>query len=30
MTTAEQDQLAALLLREGISGVLERLGIKED
>ena len=30
MTAAEQDQLAALLLREGISGVLERLGIKEE
>ncbi len=30
MTSGEQDQLAALLLREGISGVLERLGIKEE
>lgn len=30
MTTAEQEQLAALLLREGIRGVLERLGIQEE
>ncbi|MCE0489269.1 putative DNA-binding transcriptional regulator [Pantoea sp. Mb-10] len=29
MTPAEQEQLAALLLREGIRGVLTRLGISE-
>ena len=29
MTQTEQDQLAALLLREGIRGVLERLGIQD-
>jgi hypothetical protein len=30
MTAAEQEQFAALLLREGIRGVLERLGIQEE
>ena len=30
MTTVEQEQFAALLLREGIRGVLERLGIQEE
>ncbi|ERK05689.1 MAG: putative DNA-binding transcriptional regulator [Pantoea sp.] len=29
MTVAEQEQLVALLLREGIRGVLQRLGIQE-
>jgi len=30
MTATEQEQLAALLLREGIRGVLQRLGIQEE
>jgi len=30
MTVVEQEQFAALLLREGIRGVLERLGIQEE
>ena len=30
MTQEEQDQLTALLVREGISGLLRRLGIKSD
>ncbi|MEG3109639.1 MULTISPECIES: YfeC-like transcriptional regulator [Pantoea] len=30
MTSIEQDMLAALILREGIKGVLQRLGISEE
>jgi len=30
MSQNEQDQLMALILREGIKGVLERLGIREE
>jgi hypothetical protein len=30
MSQDEQDQLTALILREGIKGVLERLGIREE